>query len=1518
MTRRISYPTVDLALREVTDSRAFERASFYVLVEQYPTLRITAPTADGGKDLRVAPLGSELDDVRVMVSIEGMWHRKLDAELDKIEKLSASDRPADALFVTNRNATETAIGRRKERALQLGVRLEVVGHSQLVVALNEPRLRWVAEFELDAEPLGPRSLLSGSAFSRATSKTTPGFDATFIGQDEVIDALRRELWSEGAHASRILVLEGPGGIGKTRLAVDVSSRDFTTSVLPMGVPLRAGEIRDVPAGVPSVIVVDDVHRAEDLSGIRALFMDERFDGTRIVMTSRPGHTARALAAASLSEYRPVTIPMDVLPREHIAQIVEGWGIDDARFATTVVEVSRGVPLVAHAMCEAAIGQGRFDGRDMVDVLESRLSARLDAHDPGARAVAVALAMASTSTISMGDSEVTAGVGVAGLAQYARAVSQMPEPAVIGETLELLADVGLAQVTVASARPGDRDFTYSVKPDLLAATLVGTALTAQRGVQVRLSGLLEIIGFPGEVGSVTVALSETQGRRVITYGGETVLGRLDSNLATHQLSILAQAAAIAGDDEVLERLSREVIRLIPQDPSARDWRVVFTLAGTVAPYVPAIFAKLVSQFERRWPPRSSESPTFWFDTPTSIDDYELEQLATAVVDVVRSYGAGDVSAATRLALTAGIRSAGAGTTAVARSNSRDTVVSRSIKGVVLPRANEPWIDALQRRLEVLGEVEQWVATAKTSVVGGDTPVDRRILNVALSALLEAIDPICETHMMGSPVAADVLVMSSGQLPATPATLDILDRVGAAIAELIKDLDFEGEGRSEPDATVRSFIQLPHEWWGVGRRGLPFAGGALHTKTAKALLAQGRRVEQAFADRWPDLPLWARYELARSVDDVRPVRTLQQRARSGSPVATAAVADTELTDLIALVPLRRPSSKQFRRADAGRGDSRARTAARSVAGRNDLAAALSLLRTAAVVQRNWSLYDPMSDFVDAVVARVLDEDELAACLEAVMDGPAVASPGRLVSDLLERFPEPVAAYLRDRARSAAHVEVLSEVVGLVGDGALRRELVETTLELVLDLERHYRGEAESASSVQAQVHAQSDADGDEPMGGTGSVSRDAGDRGTGEPGVTAGLKALLPLLVRPATRIAAGTVSVTANAVGAALGAARGLGGSGHDRTDGSRASRRRGDDTAPGAEGGAHAGPPKDVPTRGELDALARAWIQMTWRLPDDADIAGGQPKAPSGWRVDALVRMGLEGPAALTGEVLLRSTRDARRTRHVARRAGASPEEPSGFESQDGLTDAQVSGLLAVLERALAHSDGQGWRDLVADWDFGASVAEMACLAPEELGAMLASWCVEQDGSARRFPLDWDDPIGDLDVEDRSAFGLALSARLDEKLATIEHQDESNAGWARFEVDQVLRKLLHDSSEWTEMVSTWLGSQDTVSRAVGVLAKMWRSEEWVPLVLRLIGAHPDDDLLEAVIAGMVPTGWGPNIEEDIEPRFTALSHLTSAAEGNAGAPAADVEAFVASARSALQAVIDEYRSDAERRRRGYR
>ena len=1281
----------------------------------------------------------------------------------------------------------------------------------------------------------------------------------------------------------------------------------------------------MPAGVASIIVVDDVHRAEDLSGIRALLMDERFDDTRIVMTSRPGRTAAALAAAGLSEHRSVTISMDALPREDIARIVAGWGIDDARFATTVVEVSRGVPLVAHAMCEAAIGEGRFDGRDMVDVLNSRLAARLDAHDPGARAVAVALAIASTSTIGVGDSEVSAGVGAAGLAQYARAVSQMPEPAVIAETLELLADVGLAQVTVTSPRPGDRDFTYSVKPDLLAASLVGTALGSERGVQVGLSALLEIIGFPGEAGSPSLSSLSDATRRLPAYGGETVLGRLDSTLATHQLSILAQAAAIAGDDEVLDRLSREVVRLIPQDPSARDWRVVFNLAGTVAPYVPGILSALLQQFDRHWPPRRSDSPTFWFDSSSSVDDYELEQLASSIAALVRSHGAGDASAATRLALIAGLRLGRGGDAAsVARRNNRDTLVSRAVKGVVTPRPNEPWTNSLERRLAVVGAVQRWVAlcggsgagTGARTRLGGVADSDREILHVALTALLEAIDPICEAHTMGSPEAADVLVMSTAQLPATPATADMLDRVGSAIAELVTMLDFDGESRRKPDEVVRSFVDLPHEWWAVGRRGLPFSGGAIHAKSAKGLLAQARRVEQAFADRWQDLPLWVRYELAKSVEDVRPSRSLEQRARSGSPVAAAAVADTQLRDLIAVAPLRRLTSKQIQPAAARRVDSRARKTAKSVAERIDLTSALELLQTAAVIRRNWLTYDPVSDFIDATAARVHDGDELAVCLEAVLDGPAVVSAGRFVSGLLDRHPAAVAASLRVRSRSVAHVAVLSEVIGSVGDGALRRELTETTLDLILTLESARRSLDESALLAHVSSAGLEDLD---PA--TRAEPREASDVQIGAKASDGSRAAgFVPTLLSPVRWMVGGAVSAAgtaANAVGAALGVVRGPGGAAPDSEPRSPGSGLSSEDEA-AANGSAMPRSGEDAPARVELDSLARAWVQMTWRLPDDADLADGQPKAPTGWRVDALIRMGLEGPAAVLGEVLLRSTYDARRTRRATKHSGrAAPDQSSSSMPQEGLTDAQLGGLLAVLGRALAYSDGQGWRDLVADWDFGAAVSEIARLAPEQTGELLASWCLRPDGSARRLPLDWDDPIGDLDGADRSAFGLALSARLDERLAAIEYEDESSGEFARFEADQVLRKILHDSSEWIGMVSTWIDSPETTPRAVGVLAKMWRSPAWVPLVLQLIATVPSDELLDAVIEGMVPTGFGPEIEKDTEPRFSALSLLTSAAKKDTKVAVAEVEAFAANARSALQAVIDEYRGDAERRRKGY-
>ena len=66
------------------------------------------------------------------------------------------------------------------------------------------------------------------------------------------------------------MIEGPAGVGKTRLAIDAAHATATTLVAAPGTAVRADSLADVPLDAPSIVVADDAHRSPDLSGLAAL------------------------------------------------------------------------------------------------------------------------------------------------------------------------------------------------------------------------------------------------------------------------------------------------------------------------------------------------------------------------------------------------------------------------------------------------------------------------------------------------------------------------------------------------------------------------------------------------------------------------------------------------------------------------------------------------------------------------------------------------------------------------------------------------------------------------------------------------------------------------------------------------------------------------------------------------------------------------------------------------------------------------------------------------------------------------------------------------------------------------------------------------------------------------------------------------------------------------------------------------------------------------------------------------
>ncbi|MGH3477572.1 MAG: hypothetical protein ACRDQD_12110, partial [Nocardioidaceae bacterium] len=371
-----------------------------VLRVQHPELRITAPTADLGRDAYKRPLFGERDEIVGLFSCEKDWRGKLKRDLRRYRGCPTEEKPETVYFVTNQRVDDASKKKTEQEVYEYyQVRLDIVALDELDLALKSDALHRVAQRELGVRPRQPRVLQPSAAFWDALQISLPGSDAPLVGRDNELGRLRTALVpAVDSPRNRVVVVEGPGGIGKTRLAVE-AGRASTTLIAGTCTALSVDELVDVPVNVPSVIVVDDAHRSPDLSGLAAMVGDPRFAGVTVVLTVRPGLAEPTLRQAGLDHVTPTTITLDPLGRSEISEIVTAHGITDEAFHFHVIDMAGGNPLIAHLACEIAAKQGTYSWQDTTAVLRDLFKHRLshistDEHEH--RATAVALAVLTTA------------------------------------------------------------------------------------------------------------------------------------------------------------------------------------------------------------------------------------------------------------------------------------------------------------------------------------------------------------------------------------------------------------------------------------------------------------------------------------------------------------------------------------------------------------------------------------------------------------------------------------------------------------------------------------------------------------------------------------------------------------------------------------------------------------------------------------------------------------------------------------------------------------------------------------------------------------------------------------------------------------------------------------------------------------------------------------------------------------------------------------------------------------------
>ncbi|MEV6013272.1 hypothetical protein AB0M29_41750 [Streptomyces sp. NPDC051976] len=862
------YDTARAALQELENDYVFERVALHVLRVRFPELRITSATGDLGRDAFDRPLFGKDDKVVLWVSLQGRWTDKLKSELVKNSK---HGRQAEAIYVTNRSTNEKTKERWRTTARDdYGVALEIVTLAELVTELETDGLRWVAEVELGVRPRAPYRLSTSAQYLQVLAPSVPGMDAPVVGREEESQALRAALADQGP-LSRVIVVEGPGGAGKTRLSIEASRQVAAVLVAPTGVALEASAFAELPVDDDLIVLIDDADRAPDLSGLPALLHDARFQRVHFVLTIRPGRRLSVLQRWAVERWAGPVVQLRPLERSAVDALVTGHGIHNAAFRQIVIHLAEGNPLIAHAACKEGLAANTFDWPRAVDLLRATLTGRLPADDPAEQHRATAVALALLGPVAGGED----------LAALTGATSTLPaEPQRLSVLLDDLSDMGLADAS-----------PYSVRPALLAPVLLADALDPHSRVRLDLDRALDVLL---DKAGLSAGQDEDVSSERLASGG----ARLGP-----QLNTLAQAAHDRADPATGARLARFVRARLADEADLGAWTTVVGLASEVAVAAPGILTELHELLVGRWP--VAPSTQLWGGDPAAHCRHELLSLGERFAVLARHVELDTVPSPVSMVLDVAWLMDPA---LPAESSGRREGVLRAIEqwcsapAHVLPTG----FDALfERRREVLRVITQWHRDRATSAPQGLNTEDNAVRGpVSLArVLLAAVQPLLRLTVEstgGSPESASTMTLHAMVLPDRPETLPLLRD---ALTVLVPLLDEPALYDAEGLAVLHTLVSLPGQLRGEAARPTAIAGAPLPDHAVTALDTAAVEFTQHVADRWNSLPLSVKRSAAQAVLGPEPRSyTLGDAATARDPVAVATQADAALARLLVLQPLR----------------------------------------------------------------------------------------------------------------------------------------------------------------------------------------------------------------------------------------------------------------------------------------------------------------------------------------------------------------------------------------------------------------------------------------------------------------------------------------------------------------------------------------------------------------------------------------------------------------------------------------
>ena len=848
----------------------------------------------------------------------------------------------------------------------------------------------------------PKVLLTVPQYLR--SYALPGSDSPLMGRARTLTDLRAHLASRSSGLrAPVVIIDGDAGIGKTRMALDVSAGFAGSLVVPAGVGVGPRDLSDVAADRPVVLVVDDAHRSPDLSGVAALLRDARFDEVRVVLTARRGF-AEEISGRIGTRHRDVhRLTLDILDRASIDALVRGHGIEHEPFRLHVGNAAEGNPLIAHTACQIVKRSGHYTVTDtaniLVDFVESRLLLTDRPGDPRQADVrrAVLTAVALYAGASSADR--------AGLCRLAPAITALPpQPHEIDSAIADLLEAGLI---VDAGRTGQRGaVAFVVRPDAAGPVVVHGALHSGGRVRLNAHEALPILGAAATFGSFEAASAGACPRGILGLPAPLLNGTcgldLDTGQLAAQLHVLTQTAHLGSDDALGTLLGRAVHELLPPDADSWAWSDVLTLAGQVASISPTLPVELHRSLIAQWPPAPG-TDLFGDTTPEVHCHRGIERLVRGVAEQVGHLrGLPPDIVVGWLLDTAWLAYPALGTLVAEPVRTAVTAFGTSRHTSTAETAEH----LLDRRRTMVATIEQWWTQRAQQEPDNLAESERhlRSADVATRVALPALEPflsVLTSETTVSPQDADLYWWRHYVLPDHADAADTLSRtLGLVIAMLdrLTSTDRTSAGSEPADgASIDALLWIadrPYRMLGEAARGLD-SGCPLPDYAADLLRDGADRLRHAVADRWDRLPMRVRHTVAvvatrragRSAGASSTHPTLAQAAAAGEPVAERALADPELLKVATIFPIDSIPVSEI-------GDesptTRARGAAAARLGRDlDLTAAIALLDGIGPPHpTGWPDY--LDDFAHAVGSRVADP---APLLQRLDEGPVLGGEALL---------------------------------------------------------------------------------------------------------------------------------------------------------------------------------------------------------------------------------------------------------------------------------------------------------------------------------------------------------------------------------------------------------------------------------------------------------------------------------------------------------------------------------------------